>query len=110
MGRSVANTHQRETITAVLALRSERSAFEDRWPALASGTPMPMFTWEQLERQLASLADDPRAAEMAPTLLSATRKMARFKPAEMVLREILCLAIALGDESFQPTSQEGGMP
>ena len=41
-------------------------------------------------------------AAMARDLVSATRKMARFKPSEMVLREILCLTWALLDEGFQP--------
>ena len=40
---------------------------------------------------------------MAGPLVSATRKQARFKPPELVLREILCLASTLMDESFNPS-------
>ncbi len=39
---------------------------------------------------------------MASDLVSATRKQASFKPPEMVLREILCVAGALMDEGFLP--------
>ncbi len=62
----------------------------------------PVFTWEQLERQLASLSGAPNRAAITPALVSGLRKQARFKPPEMVLREILCLAWTLMDESFQP--------
>jgi DNA-binding CsgD family transcriptional regulator len=63
---------------------------------------IPGFTWEQLERQLSDLAGDPVKAVMARDLVSATRKMSRFKPPEMVLREILCMSWALLDEGFRP--------
>jgi hypothetical protein len=39
--------------------------------------------------------------------VSATRKLARFKPPEMVLREILCLTWVLLDENFRPGVGEG---
>jgi hypothetical protein len=44
---------------------------------------------------------------MARHLVSATRKLARFKPPEMVLREILCLTWVLLDENFRPGHGEG---
>jgi hypothetical protein len=46
-------------------------------------------------------------------LVSATRKQAPWKPSEMVLREILCLAWTLMDEGFQPgpgPGEEAEMP
>ena len=63
---------------------------------------MPGFTWEQLERQLADLSGSPAKAALTPALVSAMRKQAPWKPSEMVLREILCLAWTLMDEAFQP--------
>jgi hypothetical protein len=95
-----------EKLTAVrqaLNLRREVERFERHWPSPAADeTLIPPITWGQLERQIADLADTPIKVAMARDLVSATRKMARFKPPEMVLREILCLTWALLDEGFQP--------
>lgn len=94
---------QRAAVNRVMRLRQEVQAFEARWPVLEDETPpAPDFTWSQLERQLADLAGCPVKAAMARDLVSATRKMSRFKPPEMVLREILCMTWALLDEGFQP--------
>jgi hypothetical protein len=94
---------KRTAVRRVLNLRREVERFESRWPSPAADeTLVPAITWGQLERQLADLADTPVKAAMARDLVSATRKMARFKPPEMVLREILCLTWALLDEGFQP--------
>jgi hypothetical protein len=37
---------------------------------------------------------------MVPDLVEATRKQASFKPNELVMREILCIASAVMDETF----------
>lgn len=98
-----AETERRTAVHQALRLRREVEVFETRWPMPpAEDAPMPTMSWGQLERQLADLADTPLKAAMARDLVSATRKMARFKPPEMVLREILCLSWALLDENFQP--------
>ncbi len=99
---------RRAEVGRVLRLRREVEAFERRWPEFRTDQPMvPGFSWSQLERQLSDLVDTPAKQAMARELISATRKMARFKPPEMVLREILCLSWALLDESFQPEPGEG---
>ena len=49
-------------------------------------------------------------ADMARHLVSATRKLAPFKPSEMVLREILCLTWVLLDENFKPEPAAGRDP
>jgi len=72
-------------------------------------TPALTFTWEALERQLTALAVSDRCKALAPTLVSATRKQATFKPPELVLREVLCIASVLMDESFHPDGEEGEM-
>lgn len=87
-----------------IAAREEVERFQTRWPPIPDGELVPTFTWAELERQLADLSQDPVKAAMARELVSATRKQATFKPAEMVLREILCLAWALLDEDFQPAT------
>ncbi len=98
---------QRAAVNRVTRLHQEVEAFQARWPATPTeAAPGPAFTWTQLERQLADLAGCPAKAAMARDLVSATRKMSRFKPPEMVLREILCMTWALLDEGFQPP-QEG---
>lgn len=99
---------RRADVERALRLRREVEAFERRWPEYRIDQPMvPGFAWSQLERQLADLVDTPAKQAMARELVSATRKMARFKPPEMILREILCLSWALLDESFQPEPEEG---
>ncbi len=90
-------------ISRVMALRREPEGPDRTWPGPpVAETPTPAFTWEQLERQLADLSGAPRRAAITPSLVSALRKQARWQTPEEVLREILCLAWTLMDESFQP--------
>ena len=97
-----------KTIRRALALRQESDAFRQTWPEPPPPErPMPPFTWEQLERQLADLSGSPAKAAITPPLVSAMRKQASWKPSEMVLREILCLAWTLMDEAFQPGLEPG---
>ena len=92
-----------KSASQALALRREADALHQTWPdPQMPETATPIFTWEQLERQLADLSGAPSRAAITPALVSGLRKQARFKPPEMVLREILCLAWTLMDESFQP--------
>ena len=99
----------RAAIQQAMRLHTEIKAFEKCWPsqpAPAAEDLIPAVTWTQLERQLTDLTDTDTKAIMVRDLVSATRKMARFKPPEMVLREVLCLAGVLLDESFRP-GEEG---
>jgi hypothetical protein len=92
---------QKRAIDLALSLRQDALNFHKAWPTLNSQDDLtPPFTWTQLERQLSSLAANTDSALMVSDLVSATRKQASFKPPEMVLREILCVAGALMDESF----------
>ena len=43
---------------------------------------------------------------MARHLVSGTRKLAPFKPTEMVLREILCMTWVLLDENFKTEADQ----
>jgi hypothetical protein len=103
-----------KTDSRALALRQDMDSSGRTWPIRpAPETPTPHFTWEQLERQLADLSGAPARAAITPALVSALRKQARWKPPELVLREILCLAWTLMDESFQPgllPGEEAEMP
>jgi hypothetical protein len=95
--------HQQQAIRSAIWLRGEVARFRQHWPE-PQGTVKPKlpFCWEALERQLADLAATPEKAEAARTLVSATRKQAAFKPAEMVLREVLEAAFVVMDEDFRP--------
>ncbi|HEY3696897.1 hypothetical protein [Phenylobacterium sp.] len=98
----------RVAVGRAVRLRREIDDFEARWPApTPSEESIPIFSWTQLERQLVDLAATETQADMARHLVSASRKLARFKPSEMVLREILCLTWVLLDENFRPEAGEG---
>lgn len=96
--------HQKDAIGRATHLHREVSSFQDMWPRLNSAELMPPITWSELERQLKSLAVTPTAAAMVPDLVEATRKQASFKPNELVMREILCIASAVMDETFLSAS------
>lgn len=105
--------HQKDTIGRAAHLRQDILRFTAGWPALNSSHDLaPQFTWSELERQLASLSASPAASAMVSDLVSATRKQAPFKPTEMVLREILCIASAVMDETFPPAdhSEDSSSP
>ena len=97
------NFDNRAVIGRALRLRREIDDFEARWPTPPDrDESIPGFTWDQLERQLVDLSATVQQAAMARHLVSATRKLAPFKPSEMVLREILCMTWVLLDENFKP--------
>ena len=105
MGEWRHNFEDRAMIGRALRLKREIDAFEARWPMNERREEtLPTFSWDQLERQLVDLAATPAQASMARHLVSATRKLAPFKPSEMVLREILCMTWVLLDENFKPES------
>lgn len=94
---------RRASVNRALHLRREIEAFEEKWPKPSpQAESMPGFAWDQLERQLTDLAASSVQADMVTHLVSATRKLAAFKPPEMVMREILCLTWVLLDENFHP--------
>jgi hypothetical protein len=104
------NFDNRVAIGRALRLRREIDEFQAKWPkARADEELTPTFSWVQLERQLVDLAATDTQADMARHLVSATRKLAGFKPPEMVLREILCLTWVLLDENFKVGPEEGSV-
>ena len=100
----------REALEQAFWIRAESERFQKAWPALAANqTFLPPMTWEQLERQLTDLAAPRSKAAMVPDALSALRKQAAFKPPEMVLREVLCVAWTMMDDGFRPEFEEAEM-
>ena len=105
------NFDNRAVMGRAMRLRREIDEFEARWPTPAVGEEtLPPLSWTQLERQLVDLAATEAQASMARHLVSATRKLAPFKPSEMVLREILCLTWVLLDENFKAEPGQGSDP
>jgi hypothetical protein len=68
---------------------------------------MPVWTWNQLEDALRDLAASRQQQDMVESLVSATRKQARFLPSGHVLKEILCIAWVIADETFRGGREEG---
>jgi hypothetical protein len=102
------NFDNRAAIGRAVRLARDIDDFRARWPTTPSDqSALPAFTWVQLERQLVDLAATQAQAEMTRHLISATRKLAAFKPPEMVLREILCITWVLLDENLQVEAGEG---
>lgn len=92
--------HQKDAIGRAAYLRQEVSSFRHAWPLLNNAETLPPITWSELERQLQNLSATPAGASMVHDLVEATRKQASFKPSELVMREILCIASAVMDETF----------
>ncbi|MDP1738413.1 MAG: hypothetical protein Q8L23_13355 [Caulobacter sp.] len=62
---------------------------------------MPVWTWSQLEDALTELAASRQQHDMIESLVSATRKQARYLPSGHTLKEILCIAWVIADETFK---------
>ena len=92
-----------DLVERALQIRAEVERFQDRWSPLPSRSPRLGFSWEELERQLVDLAPSELQAELVHRLVERTRLFADLKPGEMVLREILCVAALILDESGSDT-------
>lgn len=88
-----------DLVERALQIRAEVERFNGRWSPLPERAPRLGFTWEELERQLVDLAPSELQAELVHRLVERTRLFAELKPAEMVLREVLCVAALILDES-----------
>jgi len=90
--------------------RSKRaSEFLNRFPEgeTSPGEPLPTIGWDQLERQLRSLAGPD--CERASWEMEVLRVSARTNPPEMFFRDLLTLAWSLIDGVRPPQSAEGAM-
>ncbi|MET3668077.1 hypothetical protein [Caulobacter sp. 1776] len=101
--------YQKDAIGRAAHLRQEVTSFQHTWPRLNSAEMLPPITWSELERQLQSLSVTPAGAMMVHDLVAATRKQASFKPNELVMREILCIASAVMDETFLSDSSSSDL-
>ncbi|HRD45898.1 MAG TPA: hypothetical protein PLF78_05380 [Caulobacter sp.] len=68
---------------------------------------MPVWSWGQLEDALRDLAASRQQQDMVESLVSATRKQARYLPSGHILKEILCIAWVIADETFCGGREEG---
>lgn len=74
------------------------------WNAAAD---MPVWTWSQLEDALSEIAASRQQHDMIEALVSATRKQATYLPTGHILKEILCIAWVIADETFRGGREEG---
>lgn len=73
-------------------------------------TPMPRFSWEQLERQLMFLAGTRERQAIVAGRVASIRRMSTHKPEEMILQEILIEAwVLLDEEPHAPLEEEDRM-
>jgi hypothetical protein len=86
-------------VSRALRIRAEVERFNGRWAPLPEASQPITFRWEELERQLVDLAPSDLQAELVHRLVERAKLLAELKPAEMVLREILCIAALVLDES-----------
>lgn len=98
-------------VAYALEIGAQINRFQSDFPELQGPQArMPAFTWEQLGRQLHHLVQRPELRAILPDRLSALRRMAAWKPAEMVLQEILLEAwLLLDDEPALASEGEGEM-
>ena len=89
----------RNLVSRALQIRAEVDRFNGRWAPLPGGEARLAFKWEELERQLVDLAPSELQAELVHRLVERARQFAELKPPEMVLREVLCIAALVLDES-----------
>jgi hypothetical protein len=94
-------------VSRALQIRAEVEQFNHRWTPLPGGSGL-SFTWEELERQLVDLAPTELQAELVHRLVGRARLFSGLKPAEMVLREVLCIAALVLDESGAAPRPAGG--
>lgn len=74
---------------------------------LSLAADMPVWSWNQLEDALRELAASRHQQDMVESLVSATRKQARYLPSGHILKEILCIAWVVADETFRGGREEG---
>lgn len=97
--RDLSEITLRERIAYAQWSLKEVERFLGEFPELTTPqTPMPRFTWEQLERQLFFLAGTPQRRAMVADRVASIRKQSAHKPEEMILQEILIEAWVLLDE------------
>jgi hypothetical protein len=87
-----------------LSSTAPMSAEPELWNAAAD---MPVWTWSQLEDALGEIAASRQQHDMIEALVSATRKQATYLPTGHVLKEILCIAWVIADETFKGGREEG---
>jgi hypothetical protein len=90
-----------------LFLNTELEGMRDRWAQLSETTqPCPVWSWEQINEALLALTATPVEELVMRGALSGLVKQAAFKPQDLVLSEILQLAIAARDRGFGVAARE----
>jgi hypothetical protein len=90
-----------------LFLSTELEGMRDRWVDLnETSQPCPIWSWEQISEALLELTNNPVEELVMRGALSGLVKQAAFKPKDLVLSEVLRLAIAARDHGFGAAARE----
>ena len=92
------------TISYGLSSTAPMPTEPELWNAAAD---MPVWTWSQLEDALGEIAASRQQHDMIEALVSATRKQGTYLPSGHILKEILCIAWVIADETFRVSREEG---
>lgn len=100
------NVVRQQVVESARVLRRDILDFETRFPPLTSGhSPMPRFTWAQLQRQLTDLSRlSAYSADQVAAALEPLRLKTLSLPPELLLRELLVTAPILLEE---PPADDG---
>jgi hypothetical protein len=90
-----------------LFVNTELEKLRDCWVKLSETTqPCPIWSWEQISEALLALTNSPVEELIMRGAVSGLVKQATFKPEDLVLSEILQLAIAARDRGFGAAARE----
>jgi len=90
-----------------LFLNTELEVMRDRWMRLSETVlPCPIWSWREISEALLALTGSPVEELVMRGALSGLVKQAAFKPQDLVLSEILQLAIAARDHGFGVAARE----
>ena len=90
-----------------LFLNTELEGMRDRWIDLSETTqPCPIWSWTEVSEALLALTNNPVEELVMRGALSGLVKQAAFKPRDLVLSEVLQLAIAARDRGFGAAARE----
>ena len=88
-------------------LQAEVATMRQTWTSLTQASPScPTWTWDDVKEALLAFTTCPTEELVIRGALTALLKQARFKPADLLLEEVLRLAIAAHDLGFRQSARQ----